>query len=239
MFYFLIAPLLSYNFILIAAAVIPALFLIVKIYRLDVLEQESPQILSRLVIAGIVSSLIALVLERLFYVVLDAFITPGSRLYDIVLYFVVVACVEEGSKYFMLKKTSWYSPEFNCQYDGVVYATAVSLGFALWENISYVTHYGLSNAFVRAFTAIPGHASFGVFMGIFYSLAKRAELDGRNDAASTYKFMALAVPIIMHGCYDYIASTSSDIYVFLIFVIAMFIVAYKSVIKVSRNDQYL
>lgn len=239
MFYFLIAPLLSYNFILIAAAVIPALFLIVKIYRLDVLEQESPQILSRLVIAGIVSSLIALVLERLFYVVLDAFITPGSRLYDIVLYFVVVACVEEGSKYFMLKKTSWYSPEFNCQYDGVVYATAVSLGFALWENISYVTHYGLSNALVRAFTAIPGHASFGVFMGIFYSLAKRAELDGRNDAASTYKFMALAVPIIMHGCYDYIASTSSDIYVFLIFVIAMFIVAYKSVIKVSRNDQYL
>ena len=42
MFYFLISSLLSYRFLLIAAAVIPALFLMVKVYRSDRLEKESP-----------------------------------------------------------------------------------------------------------------------------------------------------------------------------------------------------
>ena len=91
-------------------------------------------------------------------------------LYQIILYFVIVAIAEESSKYFFLKKRTWNNPEFNCQYDGVVYAVFVSLGFALWENINYVLSYGFSTAIVRAITAIPGHACFGVFMGVFLSL---------------------------------------------------------------------
>jgi hypothetical protein len=35
MFYFLLAPTLTYNVILIAAAVLPALFLMVRVYRSD------------------------------------------------------------------------------------------------------------------------------------------------------------------------------------------------------------
>ena len=42
MFYFLVAPYLVYNGILIAAAVIPAIFLMIKVYRSDKLERESP-----------------------------------------------------------------------------------------------------------------------------------------------------------------------------------------------------
>ena len=42
MFYYLLAPILTYNFILVAAAVIPAVFLMAKVYRSDRLEKESP-----------------------------------------------------------------------------------------------------------------------------------------------------------------------------------------------------
>ena len=56
----------------------------------------------------------------------DTVADPG--LYQILLYFGVVACSEEGAKYFMLKRRTWNSPEFNCQFDGVVYGVFVSLG---------------------------------------------------------------------------------------------------------------
>ena len=155
MFYFLLAPLMTYNFVLIAAAVIPAVFLMIKVFRSDRLERESPSLLMRLVVMGVLSSLLALVEEWILEAVLGLLVRQTSTLYNILLYFVVVAVSEESSKYLLLKRSTWRSPEFNCQYDGVVYAVFVSLGFALWENISYVMNYGFSTALVRAVTAMP------------------------------------------------------------------------------------
>ena len=53
MFYFLMPGLMTYNVILIAAAVIPAVFLMGKVYRSDRLEKESPMMLRSLALAGI------------------------------------------------------------------------------------------------------------------------------------------------------------------------------------------
>ncbi|MBO5521474.1 MAG: hypothetical protein J5973_07370, partial [Eubacterium sp.] len=61
MFYFFLPALFSYRTLLVAAAVIPAVFLMIKVYRSDHLERESHSMLWNLVIAGILSSLIALV----------------------------------------------------------------------------------------------------------------------------------------------------------------------------------
>ena len=149
MFYYLVSSLVSYKLLLIAAAVIPAVLLMIKVYRSDRLEKEPPALLGRLLIVGILSALIALVSERVLGLVLDLTVTENVTLYNVLLYFGVVAISEEGAKYFLLRLRTWNSPEFNCQYDGVVYAVFVSLGFALWENISYVLHYGLQTALVR------------------------------------------------------------------------------------------
>ena len=241
MFYYLLKPILSFNFILIAAAVIPAVFLMIKVYRADRLEKESPYFLRKLVTAGILSSLLALVEERVLSYVLDLVIDPSSYLYNIVLYFVVVALSEESSKYIFLKRRTWRSEEFNCQFDGVVYAVFVSLGFAIWENISYVLSYGFSTALVRAVTAIPGHACFGVFMGVFYGAAKRSEGVGKHGASKLYRAFALLLPILLHGTYDYFATVSSEIgnYSFIGFVAVMFIVSYVLVGKTSKKDRYI
>ena len=154
MFYFILEPIMMYNWILILAAVIPAVFLMIKVYRADRMEKESGYLLRQLVIAGILSTIIALIEEKIGEWILSCFVPENTLLYQIILYFVIVAIAEESSKYFFLKKRTWNNPEFNCQYDGVVYAVFVSLGFALWENINYVLSYGFSTAIVRAITAI-------------------------------------------------------------------------------------
>ncbi|MBQ7371046.1 MAG: PrsW family intramembrane metalloprotease [Blautia sp.] len=239
MFYFLITPYLTYNLILVAAAIIPAVFLMIKVYNSDRLERESPVILWRLLRAGIFSSLIALVEERILSALLG-FAVPNNRLlYYVILYFGIVAFAEESSKYLMLKRNSWDSSEFDCQYDGVVYAVFVSLGFALWENISYVMHYGFGTALIRAITAIPGHACFGVFMGVLYGVARKYANRGDRETSKLFRVLAVVVPALLHGAYDFIASMEANSLYFIGFVVVLFLLSYRLVGRMSKVDHYI
>jgi RsiW-degrading membrane proteinase PrsW (M82 family) len=156
MFYFLLEPIMMYNWILILAAVIPAVFLMVKVYRSDRIEKESGYLLRKLVVAGILSTILALIEERVGEWLLSCFVPENTLLYQIILYFVIVAIAEESSKYIFLKKRTWDNAEFNCQYDGVVYAVFVSLGFALWENINYVFIIRLFNCYCKSCNCYSG-----------------------------------------------------------------------------------
>ena len=227
--------------ILIAAAVIPAIYLMVRVYRADRLEKEPMKLLIGLIVLGVLSTTLAEVIEVYGDDLLKDLFPHGGLLYDALLYFVVVACAEEGSKYLLLRLRTWKSPHFNCQFDGVVYAVFVSLGFALWENIFYVLTYGMGTALARAVTAVPGHACFGVFMGVWYGVAKRYELAGFQEESRRAGRMALLIPILLHGAYDFIASMGNDLMsvVFLVFVSWMFGAALKLVKKTSAEDSPL
>ena len=229
------------NPILIAAAVIPAVILLVRVERLDRLEKESTGLLLSLVVFGVVSTSVAALGERIGIAVLNRLFAQESVLCDVLLYFGVVAFSEEGAKYVLLKRRTWRSPEFNCQFDGVVYGVFVALGFALWENIGYVAMYGLSTALIRAVTAVPGHACFGVFMGVWYGMAKRREGAGDEAGSKRMRVRALLIPALLHGFYDFIASRQSGAgsLVFIVFVILMFVTAYRLVRHVSDNDSYI
>ena len=241
MFYFLVAPYLTYHVLLIAAAAIPAVFLMYRVYKADRLERETPWMMGRMVVAGVLSSLIALLSERLFSWLLGLFLEENTLAYNVILYFGIVAFSEEGAKYAMLRRRSWEAPEFNCQFDGVVYAVLVSLGFALWENISYVMSYGFGTALVRAVTAIPGHACFGVFMGVFYGFARKYMNFGSERLSEICRVLAVLIPALLHGLYDFLA-TSQQGWVELIFVgfiVVMFIVSYRLVGRMSKEDGYI
>ena len=241
MFYFLPFPILFFNPILVIAAVVPAIYLLVRVYQLDRLEKENKRMLLNMVKAGVFSSLIAWVLEKVLTNVIASQMSGNTVAYRIVLFFIVVGLSEEGAKYFELRRNSWRSPEFNCVYDGVLYAVFVSLGFALWENISYVLNYGMATAVVRAFTAIPWHACFGVYMGIFYSAAKVYTVAGDEARARMFHIAAVVVPMLIHGAYDYIATlqTQGANYLFFAFVAVLFIVSLRIIRSVSRNDAYI
>ncbi len=239
MYYFLFPSLLVYDFVLVIAAVVPAAFLMIKTYRSDRLEKESPALLWSLAKAGVFSSLIALVAERVLVTVLNLIVPVNSAIYNLILYFGIVAFTEEGAKYFMLKRHSWNSPEFNCQYDAIVYALFVSLGFALWENISYVMTYGFSIAIIRALTAIPGHACFGVFMGVFYGNAKSCDYQGFEADSKRFRILTVVVPAFLHGLYDYIATVETSSWYFVIYVAILFGLSFYIVTKLSKQDQYI
>ena len=227
------------NPILIAAAVLPAIFLLVQVNRADKLDREPGWLIALLVFQGIISTALAMFTERLGMTLLDWLLPEDALAYRLILYFIVVACSEEGFKYLLLKRRTWNSPEFNCQFDAVVYAVAVSLGFALWENISYVILYGLGTAMLRAVTAVPGHACFGVFMGAFYGMAKRSDNFGHRRRANLSLRLSVLVPVLLHGAYDFIASGGGSTWIFVLFVAVMFLVASWMVRSLSRNDRYI
>nr|MBQ6242000.1 PrsW family intramembrane metalloprotease [Lachnospiraceae bacterium] len=226
------------NPFLIAAAVLPAIFLMFRIYKADRLEPEPRGLLVNLVVMGILSTIVAIILESIGDPLVLA-IAPNELVYNLLLYFVVVALSEEAAKYFFLRLRTWKSPEFNCQFDGVVYATFVSLGFALAENVGYVLEYGFGTALLRAVTAIPGHACFGVFMGAFYGAAKRYE-HYNIEQSRTYRILSLVVPVLLHGTYDFIATQFEGLSpVFLVFVAILFVASYKILSNLSRQDNYI
>ena len=130
--------LLSARTILTLSAIIPAIMLLLHVLRKDRLDKESPLFILSLVGWGILSTFAAMILEKIGSFILAFFFPYRTLIYNAIFYSVVVAMSEEGSKYYLLRRRTWNSIEFNCQYDAVVYAVAVSMGFALWEHLMYV-----------------------------------------------------------------------------------------------------
>lgn len=233
--------LFSTNIILIITAVVPAIVLLIVIYKADKRDKEPPRLLIGLVALGIISTSLAVVTERIGNSLLLLFCEEDSLLYNALMYFVVVALSEEGFKYLLLKFRTWNNPNFNCQFDGVVYAVFVSLGFALWENIGYVLSFGLNTALVRAITAVPGHACFGVFMGLFYGIAKKYSNLGDERKSKGFRTLAVVIPALLHGTYNFTASLENQhfAWIFFAFVAVLFVVAIIMVRKLSKSDKYL
>ena len=228
------------NPILIAAAVIPAFILMRKIYRADRFEPEPAGLLISLLFHGVMAAFLAGIVNSIGTAILSTFFPEDSILFYFCMFFVVVGPCEEGFKYLMLKRRTWNSREFNCRFDGIVYGAFVALGFALIENIEYVFEFGLGAALVRAVTAVPGHASFGVFMGVYYGLARQAENQGRSAQSRSLRKAAWLVPAMLHGLYDFSATLSGGwTFGFTIFVILLFVSANNLVKKYSAQDTYI
>lgn len=153
---FFVLPTAAIFAIYILAAVLPAIFLLRYIYKHDTVDKEPPGLLLSLILMGIVAALMSIVLEIIGEKILNDQISQDDKYYKIILAFAVVAVVEEGTKFLLMKLKTWKNPNFNYSFDGIVYAVSVSLGFAAFENIKYVMNFGLSVALPRAVLAVPG-----------------------------------------------------------------------------------
>ena len=235
---FFMGPGLALLSLYVAAALLPAIVLLRYIYRHDTVEKEPPGLLLQLLGLGVVSALCAGVIEALAQTVLDRLVDPASPAYVVILAFLVVALAEEGMKLFFLRRRTWREPAFNYRFDGIVYAVFVSLGFAAYENILYVLHYGLSVALPRALFAVPGHMSFAVFMGVFYGRAKLCEDCGQPVRKRLNLWRGYLTAVILHGFYDSCAmlGNTAAMLTFLVFVIIMYIRVYRLLRRESATD---
>ena len=225
---------------LLLLAIAPGAFIVYKVYKQDTIEKEPAGLIKKLLIAGALSVIPALILEIIASCISDAICgESGSIIRIAVDAFIATALVEEGCKLFFLKKITWNNPEFNYTFDAIVYAVSVSMGFAILENIAYVLSNGFGNAIMRALTAIPGHAVFAVYMGYNYGLAKLCDAYGSKRGVKRYKKMALLTSVLLHGFYDYclMRGTGLSVLVFFIFVIILFIITYKNLGKYSFEDR--
>lgn len=220
------------------AAVLPAIFLLVYVYRNDRVEREPAGLLLSLLWKGVLAALCSMVLEVVGELVLDNLVPAGTLLHTLLLAFAVVAAVEEGTKFFFLKRRTWYDTQFNYRFDAIVYSVFVSLGFAAFENIQYVFRYGLSVALPRALLAIPGHMAFAVFMGVYYGRAKLRDNRGQTGEANCDLLMAFFSAVLLHGFYDacaMIATTKATV-LFIVFVAVVYVRMFRIVRHESAQD---
>ena len=220
---------------MIFAAIIPAAVLMYIVYKADKIEKEPAGLLVKLFLFGVLSTLSALVLEIVGQLVLTIFFYPDSLIYNALLMFCVVALSEEAGKYVVVKKVAWKDPAFNYTFDGVVYAVFSSLGFAALENLMYVSNSSWITAVMRGVLAVPGHAIDAVFMGSFFGAAKRCEAIGDKKGMKFNLFKALAVPVLIHGFYDFCLSIE-EIFPYAIFIFVAFeiFITIYAIIKVKR-----
>lgn len=235
---FFALPIYYLVIIYITAALVPAFFLMRYIYIHDTVEKEPPALLLSLAGRGVLAALAAAVLEMVGKALLGAFLPAGSPNYLFCFAFLVVAGAEEGMKYLFLYRRTWRDPNFNCRFDGIVYAAFVSLGFAGFENILYIFHYGLSVALPRAILSIPGHLGFSVFMGFFYSRA-RHRADAGRPGTRIHLLLAYLFPVFLHGVYDFccMLGSSRSTLCFLLFVAVMYLVVIRLIKEESHTDR--
>ena len=230
--------------ILLAVALIPPVALLIIMWRVDKLEHEPIPLLLLVAGLGALSGLLALVLE----IAVDQ---PIANMFDSTTYayylimdnFVGVALMEEISKMLVVMLVVWRHKQFNCRFDGLVYGAASSLGFAALENVKYVINYGFETGLVRAFTAIPGHLIFGIFMGAFIGMAKCSKYAGKKGKMNLQLFLAILVPTLIHGYYDYLLSVPAymgNAYALWIgFLIAMVIASIILIVVMAKRDRLI
>ena len=221
-------------------ALLPAVVLVVYIYRKDRTDKEPPALLAKLLGYGALSCLPAIVVELILSAVIERLNVRNVCLGYFLEAFVVAGLTEETCKFLFLR-TTWRSPAFDYQFDAIVYAVMVALGFAAFENVKYVYSYGFATGLVRAVTAVPGHAIFGVFMGYFYGYAKLSDYWGRDEDRKAYLALSVVVPVLLHGTYDFIATYEYDGYawIFVVFVVLLFAAAYRMIKKLSCDDRFI
>ena len=232
------APIYSLMAIYVLAAVLPAFFLMRYVYRKDRIEREPAHLLGNLVWRGVLAALTSIVLEMLGKSILNALVSPDNPKYVMLFAFLVVAAVEEGTKFFFLYRRTWRDPNFNFRYDAILYAVFVSLGFAAFENVKYVFNYGLSVALMRAILAVPGHMGFAVFMGIFYGRAKLNADRGNRLGCKLNLILSYLAAVLLHGTYDAccMTGTSRSTAIFVIFIVAMYLAVFMLMRHESRTD---
>ena len=182
---------------LIITAIAPVALIIIYIYIKDKYEKEPKRLLFLNFLLG---AIVSIFITTILYYISDYYYPipfNTSVLDQFIKAFFIVGLTEEFSKYVIVRYVAQTNKAFNEQFDGIVYAVMVSMGFAATENIMYVLDGGYETALIRAFTAIPAHATFAIIMGYFMGKAKFSK------NRKILNLLGLFLAMVFHGTYDF------------------------------------
>lgn len=158
----------------------------------------------------ILGSLVTSIITRLF-----GLQESNPLLYRAIRMFIVIALVEELSKYFAFRKVLKNS-DYKCSWiDMAILMTIVGAGFGLPETLLYMLDASVPVVLIRGI-CLP-HAGYGFIIGYFHGKAIR-------KGNSFYKGIGFAIAWLMHGLYDFSLSEEfiaiNDNLVFVPFILA-------------------
>ena len=214
-------------------ALAPVLIILLYVYFRDKYEKEPAGLLLMSLVAGAFITIPIGFVEAGLMKIGSGF--SGSAAKTLWLAFIVAGSTEELFKFSALFILIWANRNFNEKFDGIVYAVFISLGFALVENILYVSQGGIKVGLVRALTAVPAHAIFGIVMGYYFGLARF--FDGMR---AYYIIRAIMWPIILHGFYDYCLMSGFPILMLLFvpFIIYLWISGFRKMKEISNSSRF-
>lgn len=217
---------------LLILALAPVFIIAGYVYFRDKYEKEPLRLLLVALLSGAFAVVPILFIENFLTQFSIVFHGLGAAAWNA---FVVAAFSEELIKYLVLCLLIWKSPEFNEKFDGIVYAVFISLGFAGVENILYVLGNGFGTGVMRAVTAVPAHAIFGITMGFYFGMARFYP-----KQRSIFLMKSLFYPLFLHGIYDFILFTQINwlVLVFVGFVIYLYFSGLKRVQTLSDLSIY-
>ena len=227
-----------------ACAIAPALLLLWLVVAADS-RPEPPRVVWMCVALGAVSVLPAAVVE---FWLLHHIAFAGNPLFaagENALW--IAALPEETAKIAIIAAVALHSREFDEPMDGVVYGTAVGLGFAAVENFLYVrgSPQLVVVAGIRAIMSVPFHGALGAIAGAYIASARFGGALGAHKGYGwprTRLFgLAWLIPVVLHGLFDWCvfsvaalarqkaaASASTGGFVLLI-LLAWFVVGFGSI----------
>lgn len=178
---------------LLTAAIAPGVALLAYFYLKDRYEAEPIASVAKMFALGFLTVFPTMVIQRGFVL--------GLGEHPLLFAFGISAGIEEFIKWFLVFYLVYRNTLITAPYDGIVYATAVSLGFATMENVlfSFLYRPSISDLVYRALLPVSGHALFGVLMGYYLGKAKF-----NPAAARKYLLLSYAQPMVWHGVFDYI-----------------------------------
>ncbi len=249
-------------------ALVPAMLLCAYIYFKDKTEKEPLGLLAILFFAGAIVFFPALYSELWLGGIIDSlyadkmifsfdgmlsYVNRIDKITHLSIFSLMVAIIEEGAKWLILFFITRKNKNFNYLFDGIVYSTFISMGFAAVENIRYALIDGWDTLFMRAITSVPGHLFFGIFMGYCftvwhtYSMADSIEkemLEGgkikekKIKGTKIWLALSLILPIGVHTIYSFTSAYKSNIVttIFYAFVIALYILCFVNINLISGKD---
>lgn len=190
-------------FLLVLVSILPVAVLMVLMYLLDKYQREPFKSLVKAFLGGAIGAFFITILFCILTFNVDFDNIP--RWVD---NFICTGLVEELSKFTIFMLFIWRDKHFDEYFDGIVYASFISIGFACTENICYVvTEYyewhslsdALDLALIRALYCVPGHFLYGIILGFFLSLAKF-----KKKKRLLYLLTGLFIVVLFHGLWDYL-----------------------------------
>jgi protease PrsW len=189
-----------------ACAIAPALLLLWLVVAADS-RPEPPRVVWMCVALGAVSVLPVAAVELWLLHHLPFSINPLLAAGEKALW--IAAVPEETAKIAIIAAVALKSREFDEPMDGVVYGTAVGLGFAAVENFLYVrgSPQLVMVAGIRGIMSVPFHGALGAIAGAYVASARFGGALGAHKGYGwprTRLFvLAWLIPVVLHSLFDW------------------------------------